>query len=159
MFAVETLSALISTDRTPLAAGPTATRNDQPCAPSSATLSATPPPLGRRKLSEMFWKFHLLPRCSSSTIRLPFFKPISLRFCPSSPVRLRLSSQSRPASNPLDARTSEGAAAVAGCGDAGTAEDPADGGPPGNGGVAPAVRFEAIPVASGRALSPVETVT
>ena len=52
-----------------------------------------------------------------------------------------------------------GAAAVGGRGDAGGAEDPADADPPGSGGVAWAVRFEAIPVASGRALSPVETVT
>src|SRR5579872_2986499 len=101
MFVVETLSALMSTDLTPLLGGPTATRSDQPCAPSSARLSATPPPLGRRKLSEMFLKFHLLPRCWSSTIRLPFFKPISLRFCPSRPVKLKLSSQSSPASNPF----------------------------------------------------------
>src|ERR1700761_7695051 len=101
MLVVETLSALMSTDRTPLAGGPTATRSDQPWGPSSARLNAMPPLLGRRRLSEMFWKFHLLPRCWSSTIRLPFFRPISLRFCPSSPVRLRLSSQSRPASSPL----------------------------------------------------------
>src|SRR6185437_9441330 len=118
---VETLSARISTERTPLEGAPIATRSDQAWRPSSPTLSATPPPRGRR--------------------------------------RLRLSSQSRPASSPLGGSRLSGAAGVAGCGDAGTAEDPADGGPPGNGGVAPAVRFEAIPVASGRALSPVETVT
>src|SRR5580692_7867755 len=103
MLLVETLSARISTERTPFAGAPTATRNDQAWAPSSPTLSATPPPLGRRRLRLILSNFHLLPRCWSSTIRLPFFKPISLRFWPSSPVRLRLSSQSRPASNPFDA--------------------------------------------------------
>ena len=76
-------------------------RSDHGCAPSSPRLSATPPPLGRRRLRLIFSKVHLLPRCWSSTTRLPFFRPISLRFCPSSPVRLRLSSQSRPASNPF----------------------------------------------------------
>src|ERR1700761_1472360 len=101
MSLVETLSARISTDRTPLAGAPTGTRIDQAWAPSSPTLSATPPSLGRRRLRLILSKFHLLPRCWSSTIRLPFFRPISLRFCPSRPVRLRLSSQSRPASNPL----------------------------------------------------------
>ena len=42
---VETLSARISTERTPLAGAPTATRSDQAWLPSSPTLSATPPPL------------------------------------------------------------------------------------------------------------------
>src|ERR1700748_2151444 len=100
MFFVETLSARISTDRTPSAGAPTVTRNDQGLVPSSPRLSATPPAFGLRRLRLIFSKFHLLPRCSSSTIRLPFFRPISLRFCPSSPVRLKLSSQSSPASNP-----------------------------------------------------------
>src|ERR1700721_3721246 len=113
---VETLSARISTDRTPLAGGPTATRSDQAWLPSSPTLSATPPLLGRRRLRVMFSKFHLLPRCWSSTISLPFFKPISLRFCPSSPVRLRLSSQSRPASMPLGGAPLSEAAGTAGHG-------------------------------------------
>src|SRR5215471_8712602 len=101
MLLVGTLLARTSTLRTPFSAGPTVTRADQGCAPSSPTLSATPPPCGRRRLRLIFSKFHLLPRCSSSTIRRPFFKPISLRFWPSSPVRLRLSSQSSPASSPL----------------------------------------------------------
>src|SRR5580704_17463840 len=101
MFELETLVARMSTDRTPFSCGPTSTRNDQARLPSSPRLSATPPPRGRRRLRLIFSKFHLLPRCSSSTIRRPFFKPISLRFWPSSPVRLKLSSQSRPASSPL----------------------------------------------------------
>src|ERR1700760_2850132 len=100
MFLVETLSARTSIERTPSDGAPTVTRNDQGLLPSSPRLSATPPALGRRRLRLIFSKFHLLPRCSSSTIRLPFFRPISLRFCPSRPVRLRPSSQSRPASNP-----------------------------------------------------------
>src|SRR5260370_18659522 len=112
MFVVETLSARISTDRTPLAGGPTVTRSDQAWLPSSPTLSATPPPLGRRRLRGIFSKFHLLPRCLSSTIRFPFFKTISLRFCPSSPVRLKLSSPSRPASTPLGASRLSGTVAV-----------------------------------------------
>src|ERR1700758_4445289 len=158
MLVVETLSALMSTDRTPLAGGPTVTRSDQPGALSSATLSATPPLLGRRRLREMFWKFHLLPRCWSSTIRLPFFKPISLRFCPSSPVRLRLSSQSRPASSPLaGSRLSEAAAVAAG----GVSDDDGATWPRGigsadwpvGGGISPGCLFDATPVASGRALS------
>ena len=91
----------MSTERTPLAGGPTVTRSDQACAPSSPRLSATPPPLGRRRLRLILSNVHLLPRCWSSTMRLPFFRPISLRFWPSRPVRLRLSSQSRPASSPL----------------------------------------------------------
>ena len=55
--------------------------------------------------------------------------------------------------------TAVGAAAVGAGDDARTAEDPGDGNPPGSVVVESAVRFEAIPVASGRALSPVETVT
>src|SRR5246127_3594179 len=101
MLLVETLWARRSTERTPFPGGPTVTRSHQGRAPSSPRLSAPPPPLGRRRLRLIFSKFHLLPRCSSSTIRFPFFKPISLRFWPSSPVRLRLSSQSSPASSPL----------------------------------------------------------
>src|SRR5581483_3734310 len=101
MLLVGTLLARTSTARTPFSDGPTVTRTVQGRAPSSPRLSATPPPLGRRRLRLMFSKFHLLPRCWSSTTRLPFFRPISLRFCPSSPVRLRLSSQSSPASRPL----------------------------------------------------------
>src|SRR5215831_15306255 len=101
MLLLETLSALMLTLRTPFSAGPTATRSDHGRAPSSLRFRATPPPLGRRRLRLMFSKFHLLPRCWSSTTSLPFFRPISLRFCPSSPVRLRLSSQSSPASSPL----------------------------------------------------------
>src|SRR3954465_13514463 len=109
MLVVETLSARISTDRTPLAGAPTETRSDHGWAPSSPTLNATPPPLGRRRLRLMLSKFHLLPRCWSSIERLPFFSPISLGFWPSSPVRLRLSSQSSPASNPLtESRLSPG---------------------------------------------------
>src|ERR1700755_2362753 len=100
MFLVGTLLARTSTLRTPFSGGPTVTRTNQGCATSSPRLSAPPPPLGRRRLRLMFSKFHLLPRCWSSTTSTPFFKPISLRFCPSRPVRLRLSSQSRPASNP-----------------------------------------------------------
>src|ERR1700710_2312020 len=111
MLLVETWSARISPVRTPFAGGPTATRSDQAWLPSSPTLSATPPPLGRRRLRVILLKFHLLPRCWSSTIRLPFFRPISLRFWPSSPVRLRLSSQSRPASSPLCALSAAIAAA------------------------------------------------
>src|SRR5712675_1683202 len=101
IFLVETLSARMSIGRTPFAGGPTRTRSDHAWLPSSPTLSATPPPLGRRRLRVILSKFHLLPRCWSSTVRFPFFRPISLRFWPSSPVRLRLSSQSSPASNPL----------------------------------------------------------
>src|ERR1700761_8454335 len=71
MFEVETLSARISTERTPLAGAPTATRSDQACVPSSPMVSATPPPLGRRRPTVMLSKFHLLPRCWSSTISLP----------------------------------------------------------------------------------------
>src|SRR5579883_3031898 len=74
MFEVETLSARISTLRTPFSAGPTVTRNDQGRAPSSPKLNATPPPSGRRRLRLIFSKFHLLPRCWSSTTRLPFFR-------------------------------------------------------------------------------------
>src|ERR1700744_1364481 len=113
MFFVETLLARTSTDRTPFAGAPTVKRNDQGSLPSPPRLSATPPPIGRRRLRLIFSKFHLLPRCSSSTIRLPFFKPISLRFCPSSPVRLRLSSQSRPASSPLGEATLSAGAELA----------------------------------------------
>src|SRR5690242_5713624 len=122
MLLVGTLLARRSTLRTPFSDGPTVTRTDQGCAPSSPSPSATPPPLGRRRLRLMFSKFHLLPRCWSSTTSTPFFRPISLRFCPSRPVRLKLSSQSRPASRlpgagfePLDGggligSTTEGAA-------------------------------------------------
>src|ERR1700744_1412001 len=98
MLLVGTLVARTSTLRTPFSDGPTVTRADQGCAPSSPRLSATPPALGRRRLRLMFSKFHLLPRCWSSTTSTPFLKPISLRFCPSRPVRLRLLSQSQPAS-------------------------------------------------------------
>src|ERR1700761_8028518 len=127
MFEVETLSARISTERTPLAGAPTATRSDQAWVPSSPMVSATPPPLGRRRPTVMLSKFHLLPRCWSPT-SLPFFKPISLRFWPSSPVRLRLSSQSRPASmlfgvplSGLAGKAAGGTAAVGGDGEDGAA--------------------------------------
>src|ERR1700761_6829098 len=128
MFEVETLSARISTERTPLAGAPTATRSDQAWVPSSPMVSATPPPLGRRRPTGVLSKFHFLPRCRSSTTSLPFFKPISLRFCPSSPVRLRLSSQSRPASmlfgvplSGLAGKAAGGTAAVGGDGEDGAA--------------------------------------
>src|SRR5262249_56513560 len=100
-------------ERTPLDGGPTATRSDHGFAPSSPRRSATPPPLGRRRLRLIFSNDHLLPRCWSSTIRLPFFRPISLRFCPSRPVRLRLSSQSRPAKTPACVLSVGGAGAPA----------------------------------------------
>src|SRR5580693_7734452 len=152
MFVVEILSARISTDRTPLAGGPTATRSHHTWAPSSLRVNATPPPLGRRRLRLMFSKFHLLPRCWSSTIKFPFFRPISLRFCPSSPVRLRLSSQSRPASSPLVASRLPGIAAVVpdtpGGGDVGLIGSVTTGWPDADGsdesGAAP--RLEATPV-------------
>src|SRR6266545_524812 len=101
MLAAGTLSARRSTDRTPFCCGPTTTLSDHGRAPSSPRLTATPPPRGRRMLRLIFSNVHLLPRCWSSTTRLPFLRPISFRFCPSRPVRLRLSSQSRPASNPF----------------------------------------------------------
>src|SRR6201987_2638860 len=104
MLLVGTLLARTSMLGTPFSGGPTVTRTDQGCAPSSPRLSATPPLLGRRRLRLMFSKFHLLPRCWSSTTSTPFLRPISLRFCPSRPVRLRLSSQSSPASIPLLAK-------------------------------------------------------
>src|ERR1700675_95267 len=108
----------------------------------------------------MCLKFHLLPRCWSSTVRIPFFKPISLRFWPSSPVRLRLSSQSRPASNPVGA---SGAGAIVPDSVAGDDGGAATGGivdGDRSGGGAPAASLlEVTPVASGRVLSPVETVT
>src|ERR1700742_4829458 len=103
MLLVGTLLARTAIARPPFSAGPTVTRTAQGRAPSSPRLSATPPLLGRRKLRLMFSKFHLLPRCWSSTTSTPFLRPISLRFCPSRPVRLRLSSQSRPASKPFGA--------------------------------------------------------
>src|SRR5438132_9833909 len=147
MLAVGSLSALMSTERTPLAGGPTVTLSDHGLAPSSPRLSATPPALGRRRLRLIFSNDHLLPRCWSSTTRLPFFRPISLRFCPSSPVRLRLSSQSRPASNPFGA--SEGAPDDVVGGVTCTCRGKVAG--------SPASRFEATPVASGFAVSPVDT--
>src|SRR6516164_7182617 len=153
MLLVETLSAWISTLRTPFSEGPTATRSDQGCAPSSPRLNATPPPLGRRRLRLILSKFHLLPRCWSSTTRLPFFRPISLRFCPSSPVRLRLSSQSRPASKPLLPPDCD----AAGTGTGGIAAVGAA--PCGGGTGAPATTRLATPVASGLAVSPADTVT
>src|SRR6201996_6837131 len=128
MFEVETLSARISTERTPLAGAPTATRSDQAWVPSSPMVSATPPPLGRRRPTGVLSKFHFLPRCRSSTTSLPFFKPISLRFCPSSPVRLRLSSQSRPASMLLDGAFLSGLAGAATGGGTAAAGDDGDGG-------------------------------
>src|ERR1700731_2509182 len=88
-------------------------------------------------------------------MRLPFFKPISLRFWPSRPVKLRLSSQSRPASNPFCELLGDVAAEAGGA-------DCADGfALPGRGNVGgkPASRFEATPVASGLVVSPVDTVT
>src|SRR5215470_1675723 len=143
MLAVGSLSALMSTERTPLDGGPTVTFSDQGFAPSSPKLSATPPLLGRRRLRLIFSNDHLLPRCWSSTSRLPLLRPISLRFCPSRPVRLRLSSQSRPAKMP---------ACVESVVDAG-AGAPAVGGVTGiwRGNVAgrPASFLEATPVASG----------
>ena len=45
MLLVETLWARTSMLRTPFSDGPTVTRSDQGCAPSSPRLSATPPPL------------------------------------------------------------------------------------------------------------------
>src|SRR4029450_5969641 len=95
------LPALVSPEPPPVAGGPTVPFSDHGLAPSSPRLSATPPLLGRRRLRLIFSNAHLLPRCWSSTTRLPFFRAISLRFCPSRPVRLRLSSQSRPARMPL----------------------------------------------------------
>src|SRR6201999_3263130 len=89
MFFVETLSARISTDRTPSDGAPTVTRNDQGLLPSSPRLSATPPPSGRRRLRLIFSKFHLLPRCSSSTIRLPFFQTDLLEVLSVEPGRAR----------------------------------------------------------------------
>ena len=118
-------------------------------APSSPRLSATPPPLGRRRLRLIFSKVHLLPRCWSSTTRLPFFRPISLRFCPSRPVRLRLSSQSRPASNPFCVVSGAVRPRLV------RARAP----DAGNVGARPASLLEATPVASGLAVSPAETVT
>ncbi len=54
---MSTRSALMSTLRTPLTCGPTAERNDHGRVVfSSPTLSAMPPPLGRRTLSVMFSK-------------------------------------------------------------------------------------------------------
>src|SRR5919206_163665 len=114
MLAAGTLSARRSTERTPFCGGPTTTLSDHGRAPSSPRLTATPPPLGRRMLRLIFSNDHLLPRCWSSTTRLPFLRPISLRFCPSSPVRLRLSSQSRPARMPLCVGSVEGVPAVGG---------------------------------------------
>src|SRR6185437_8455013 len=153
MLLVETSLARMSTERTPSRGGPTATRSDHGLAPFSPRLKATPPPVGRRRLRLMFSNFHLSPRCSSSTIRLPFFRPISLRFWPSRPVRLRLSSQSRPVSTPLLAEPDDVAGGVIGIGATGT---PALGRP---GIFAPLARLEATPVASGLVVSPVETVT
>src|SRR6201996_7630277 len=152
MFLVDTLSARISTDRTPSAGAPIATRKDHGLLPSSPRLKATPPPLGRRRLRLIFWKFHLLPRCSSSTIRLPFFRPISLRFWPSSPVRLRLSSQSRPASSPLGAPPLSEAAGIAACpGGCGAKTAPCGAGagdcPAEDEGAEPSRWFEVTPVA------------
>ena len=149
MLAAGTLSARRSTDRTPFCCGPTTTLSDHGRAPSSPRLTATPPPLGRRMLRLILSNVHLLPRCWSSTTRLPFLRPISFRFCPSRPVRLRLSSQSRPASNPFCVVS--GAVATAPC--AGTVTWR------GNVGAMPASRFEATPVASGFAVSPADTVT
>ncbi|MHC2407474.1 hypothetical protein ACVJGC_000065 [Bradyrhizobium diazoefficiens] len=60
---METLSARMSTERTPFSAGPIVARSDHGRAPSSPRLSATPPRLGRRRLSVMFSNVHLLPRC------------------------------------------------------------------------------------------------
>src|SRR5215218_9330904 len=140
MLPVGTLSARISTERTPLACAPIVARSDQGLAPSSPTLSATPPPLGRRRLMLILSKVHLLPRCWSSTIRLPFFRPISLRFWPSRPDRLKLSSQSRLASNPFCAVSGAGA--------------PGGGAARGNVGARPASRLEATPVANGLAVAP-----
>src|SRR6185437_11610919 len=158
MLLVETSLARMSTERTPSRGGPTATRSDHGLAPFSPRLKATPPPVGRRRLRLMFSNFHLSPRCSSSTIRLPFFRPISLRFWPSRPVRLRLSSQSRPASKPLVAED-DVAGGVIGTGATGIAGALAAG-CPGTGAPPPApVRFEATPVASGLLVSPVDTVT
>src|SRR5258708_8772448 len=101
-------------------------------------------------------------------IRLPFFRPISLRFCPSSPVRLRLSSQSRPASRPLAASRLPGFTAVVpdgalgggGIGLTGSVSAGwSDAAWPDDDGPTPGCRFQAPPVASGRVLSPVAQVT
>src|ERR1700744_678541 len=127
MFEVDTLSARMSTERTPFEGAPTATRSYQACVPSSPMVSATPPPLGLRRPTVMLSKFHLLPRCWSSTINLPFFRPISLRFCPSSPVRLKLSSQSRPASMLFDGAFLSGLAGAAAGGGTAAAGDDGDG--------------------------------
>src|ERR1035437_3147101 len=87
MFVVETLSARISTDRTPFAGGPTATRSDQAWLPSSPTLSATPPPLGLRRLREMFSKFHFVPARVIVDNRVPFLQPVFFEFLPVNPGR------------------------------------------------------------------------
>src|SRR5262249_15817969 len=154
MLAVGSLSALMSTERTPLAGGPTVTFSDHGWAPSSPRLSATPPLLGRRRLRLIFSSDHLLPRCWSSTTRFPFCRPIPFRLYPASSVRLRLSSQSSPARMPACAESA---------GAAGAGAPPAVGGVTGiwRGNVAgsPASFLEATPVASGLAVSPAETET
>src|SRR5262249_51995818 len=149
------LLARTSMLRTPFSCGPTVTRSDQGRAPSSPRLNATPPLLGRRRLRLIFSKFHLLPRCWSSTIKTPFFRPISLRFWPSRPVRLKLSSQSRPASSPL---VLDPDAAPAGAGLSGSATEGWPFAPCWPGAVIPAARLEATPVASGLVVSPADTV-
>ena len=166
MFRVGTLSALISTERTPLDGAPTTTPNDHGVLPASPKLIATPPVCGRRRFSVMLLKVEVLPRCWSSITSVPFLRPISLRFWPSSPVRLRLSSHSSPARRPLGDGFS--AAGTGGVGSAWTSGATCPGGsdsdgPDGTGMVGGmtggATRGVATPVASGRALSPVETVT
>ena len=62
-------------------------------AASELTVSATPPACGRVRLRLMSWKVHCLPLRWSSTVRLPFLRPSSLRSRPSSPVAPSLSIQ------------------------------------------------------------------
>jgi hypothetical protein len=103
-------------------------------------------------------KLQRLPRCWSSTTSLPFFRPISLRFCPSSPLKLRLSSQFNPAKSVPGVLRPSGITGAAAVWDSPDGDIGCEGAmPDGDGGVDG--RADATPVASGLALSPAETVT
>ena len=64
-----------------------------PSAPRELTAKATPPSLGRVRLRLISAKDHRLPVRVSSTTRLPFFTPISVRSPPSGPSASSASSQ------------------------------------------------------------------